>query len=248
MPPVGGGVQLESKSLPPAKEPPPTTEVENRLVIKQSYLSLLVNDVVSAQKQIIKIAKNLGGYMVQSTISNPQEATTATVVVRIPQEKLDWALNQFRSLSVKIISENLQGEDVTDRYTDIQAKLTTLYKTKAKFEEIMEKATEIHDILNIQREIINLQSQIDKFKGQQQYLKQNAKMTKLTIYLSTDELALPYSPSQPWRPRVILKQAVRSLIGNLRKVGTLLIWLAVYSLIWIPMGIIVFIFFRKKHH
>lgn len=246
MPGVGGAGEMMSDILPAPQEAPPTTDVKNRLVIKESYLSLLVNNVTDVQKQIIKKAEELGGYMVNSNLDNPQEAATATVIVRVPSTKLDQALDYFRGLSVKVISENLQGQDVTDQYVDIEARLLTLLKTKAKFEEIMDKATEIQDILNVQREIINLQSQIDALKGQQQYYEKSAQMAKLTVYLSTDELALPYAPSEAWRPEVIFKQAVRSLVGSLRKVGTAIIWLAVYSIIWIPVGIIVFLFYRKK--
>ncbi len=241
-----GTNQTTSNILAPPQEAAPVNNVNDRLVTKESYLSLLVKNVVSVQKEIIKKAESLGGYMVNSNLNNPQEAASATVVVRVPSNKLDEALDYFRGLSVKVISENLQGQDVTDQYVDTEARLSTLLKTKARFEEIMEKATQIYDILNVQREIINLQSQIDSLKGQKKSFEQNVQMAKLTIYLSTDELALPYAPSDMWRPEVVFKKAVRSLIINLRKIGTILIWIAVYSVIWVPLAIIALIFYRRK--
>lgn len=236
-----------SNIMPVRKEAAPITESQDKLVIRESSLSLLVDNVVKVQKQIIKKAEELGGYMVDSYLDNPQEMAMATVIVRVPQEKLDQALTYFRNLSIKVIAEKLQGQDVTDQYIDIEARLKTLYKTKARFEEIMEKATQVQDILNVQREIINLQSQIDSLKGQQQYYEKNAQMAKLTVYLSTDEVALPYTPSELWRPQVIFKQAVRSLISSLRKFATILIWVVVYSVIWLPVGLVVFFFYRHYH-
>lgn len=227
-------------------ETPPTTDITYRMVISESYLSLLVNNVVEAQKKIIKTIETYGGYMVSSDLQNPQETPTATIIVRIPSTKLNNALEKFRGLAVKIISESLQGTDVTDQYQDNEARLTTLNKTKTKFEEILDKATQIQDILNVQRELINLQSQIDSIKGQQKYLEQTAKLAKITIYLSTDELALPYTPSETWRPGVIFKQAVRSLVGSLRKLGTLIIWVIVYSIIWLPILLIILLIKRKR--
>ena len=225
-------------------EAPPTTDVANRLVISESYLSLLVSNVTETQKQIIQTAEFLGGYMVNSNLNNPQDAATATVTVRVPSAKLQAALQTFRGLGVKVVSENLSGQDVTDEFVDNEARLETLEKTKAKFEEILDNAINVQDILTVQREIINLQSQIDAVKGQQNYLEKSAQMAKLTIYLSTDELALPYAPSETWRPAVIFKQAVRSILGSARKLGTLVIWLAVYSIIWLP--ILLLIYFLKK--
>lgn len=230
--------------LPP-QEAPPAPEATNRLVVQESYLSLLVKKVVEAQKKIIQTAEDLGGYMVNSNLNNPQDAPTATVVVRVPSSKLQQALEAYRVLAVKVISENLNGQDVTDEFVDNEARLATLLKTKAKFAEILDKATAVQDILNVQREIINLQSQIDSIKGQQNFLEKNAQMAKLTIYLSTDELALPYAPSETWRPAVIFKQAVRSVISSLRKLATTIIWLAVYSIIWLPILLTV-LFLRKR--
>lgn len=244
-----GGRKKISNIMSPLKEEVPTASSQDRLVIKESSLSLLVVNVFNVQKQIILKAQDLGGYMVSSYFSNPQEMATATVIVRVPEERLNQALTYFRSLSIKVIDEKLEGEDVTDQYIDIETRLKTLYKTKARFEEIMEKATQIQDILYVQREIINLQSQIDSLKGQQQYYEKNAQMAKLTVYLSTDELALPYAPSELWRPQVIFKQAVRSLIASLRKMVTILIWVIVYSVIWLPVGLVVFFFYllyRKR--
>jgi len=231
--------------IAPQQEAPPTTDVSTRLVVNDSYLSLLVNNVEETQSKIIDTAKSLGGYMVESNLANPQDNATSTVVVRVPSANFQAALRSFRGFSVKVITENLSGQDVTDQYVDNQARLDTLNKTKAKFEEILQKATAVQDILEVQRELINLQSQIDAIKGQQQYLEKNAEMSKITIYLSTDEFALPYAPSDSWRPGVIFKQAVRSVIAHVRQLGTLVIWLAVYSVVWIPL-LLIFLFLKKK--
>lgn len=229
------------------QESPPAPEAAAKLVVSDSYLSLLVSDVEQTQNKIIGTAKNLGGYMVESNIANPRDNATSTIVVRVPSTNFQQALALFRSFSVKVITENLSGQDVTDQFIDNQARLDTLNKTKAKFAEILDKATQIQDILNVQRELINLQSQIDAIKGQQLYLEKTAQMAKITIYLSTDEFALPYAPSESWRPGVIFKQAVRSIIGNMRKVGTAVIWIAVYSVIWIPILLILYLLKKKGY-
>lgn len=243
---IGGMPIGRSDYIPPIQEAPPTTDVANRLVISESYLSLLVQSVVDAQNQIIQTAESLGGYMVNSNLNNPQDAPTATISVRVPSAKLREALEVYRGLAVKVVSENLTGQDVTDQFVDNKARLETLEKTKAKFEEIFDQAVKIEDILTVQREIINLQAEIDSVKGQQNYLEKNAQMARLTVYLSTDEFALPYAPSESWRPEVIFKQAVRSLVAQVRKVGTAFIWLAVYSVIWIP--VLVLFFYLKRRN
>lgn len=233
-------------SLLPSRNYTPTTQTD-RLVVQESNLSLVVKNVRESSDKAIDWAKSVGGYMVSSSLSQPEEAPYAYVVLRIPAKDLKPAIEYFRSLAIKVSSENLLGTDVTDEYTDIGARLETLNKTKAKFEEILSKAVAVNDILTVQRELISLQDQIDSLKGRQQYLEKTAELAKISLYLSTDEFSLPYAPSQPFRPEAIFKQAVRSLVGTLRGGAKLLIWVGVYSPIWLLiLGIIWFFKHRKK--
>ena len=243
LPYVSGG---NLNDIMPPSESAPNANIKNRLVITNSYLSLQVSKVAVVQKQVIKKAEELGGYMVNSSIENPSDVASATVTVRIPSKQLENALQYYRSLSIKVISENLQGDDVTDQYVDFAAQLKTYEKTKAIFEQMLDKAINVQDILQIQREIINVQASIDSIKGQQDYLEKNAEMAKITLYLSTDELALPYAPTDTWRPSVIFKQAVRSLVGTVRRIGSLAIWIGVYAIIWVPILLIVLYIRRKR--
>jgi len=233
---------------PPQPGYAPAPEVEDRLVIQESTLSLLVKKVTETQKAINEKVKQLGGYMVNSSVTHPEETETATgsITVRVPQERLDEALDYFRNVAVKVVSENLVGRDVTDEYVDIEARLATLLKTKVKFEEILEKAEKVDDILRVQRELVSLQTQIDNLKGRQNYLEKSAQMSKVTVYLATDELSLPYAPSLAWRPQVVFKRAVRSLVSTARKLGTTLIWLGVYAVIWVPISVVWLVLRRRK--
>ena len=235
----GGGM------VPPYEEGYPPSEREERIVVEESSMSLVVSEVQETANMIVDRAKAVGGFMVNSSLNHPEEAPFATVVIRVPADKFRETLEYFRTLAVKVSSENIRGTDVTDQYVDIEARLATLEKTKAKFESIMDQAIEIQDILQIQRELINLQSQIDSLKGTQKYLEQTAKLAKITVYLSSDEFALPYTPAAPFRPSVIFKLAVRSLILTLRGLASRLIWIAVYSVIWLPI-ILIILFIKKR--
>ena len=230
------GMMNESVSL---------TQTE-RMVVQNSYLSLVVDNVEKSAKAIIANTQSLGGFMVSSSLNNPAEGGTAHVEVRVPVEKLETALEAFRGLAVKVVTENLEGHDITDQFTDVKARMATLQKTKMKFEEILDKAIAVPDILEVQRELISLQSQIDSLQGQETYMLNTSKTAKLSVYLSTDELSLPYSPSESWRPQVVLKEAVRSLMLTVRGIANTVIWLLVYAVVWIPVLVIIF-FIRRRN-
>lgn len=239
-----GGSVSDSYMPLPIQEPAPS-DATNRLVIQNSDLSLLVKNVKQTASQITDFAKSNGGFMISSSLNNPNDQGTGNIIIRVPSRKFKETLTFLEGLSVKVVYENLYGEDVTDQYTDINARLQTLNTTKAKFEEILTKATQVQDILNVQREIINIQSQIDSLKGQELYLEKSAQLNKITVYLSTDELELPYAPKETWRPEVIVKTAIRSLVQNIRDIVSAAIWIGVYAIIWLPLLIIGIVIKRK---
>ncbi len=217
----------------------------DRLLITDTSLSLHVKDVSQSINSIQQETQKLGGFLVSSHLSKPEFAASGNITVRIPSDKLPQALEVFRTLAVKVVSESVVGTDVTDQYEDIEARLAVLYKTKIKFESIMDQAVKVTDLLEVQRELISLQSQIDSLIGQQEYYKKSANLSKVVIYLSTDDLSLPYAPTGQWRPLVVFKTAVRSLLQTLRSFGNLIIWLGVYSIIIVPLYLI-FRFIKKR--
>lgn len=232
----------------PVQETAPTTG-SDRLTVKETAMSLLVNDVSKAAGSIEELAMQSGGYMVNKYLNQPEGAATGNITIRVPVEKRDSVLSDIRKLGVKVVMENTYGHDVTDQYTDLNTRIAQLESTKEKMQSLMDKAIRVSDLVDIQNQINYIQQQIDNDKGQQNYLTQTAKLTKITVDLSTDELALPYSPTEAWRPTVVFKTAVRSMISTLRWLANGAIWAVVYLPVVLVAVIIVWLLIRirKKH-
>ena len=83
------------------------TDITNRLVIQDSSLSLQVKDVAAEIKSIELIAKALGGYLVNSNLSRPDSAASGNITVRVPESARPEALEGFKKLAVKVVSESV---------------------------------------------------------------------------------------------------------------------------------------------
>lgn len=248
----GFGGMVEKTSIgrvgrpsPIYNEAAPQLDVSDRKVVTESTMSLLVKNVRQALVDIQDQTESLGGYMVNTYLSSPEEADSGRIIIRVPSDNLKSMLSYLRNLPVRVVSENISGRDVTDQYVDVEARLETLNKTKAIYEGLLDQATDFDDIIRAQQMILQVQDQIDRYKGQLQYLDATSGAPKITVYLATDELELPFSPGKPWRPSVVFKYATRSLILTLRDVGSIVIWIGVYSVIWIP-ALIIIIVVKKK--
>ncbi|KKT30267.1 MAG: hypothetical protein UW41_C0023G0005 [Candidatus Collierbacteria bacterium GW2011_GWC2_44_18] len=212
---------------------------DQRMVVQDTNMSMLVKDVAESIKGIESIATEMGGFMVDKSLTKPEGAASGHITLRVPTEKREISLDRIRLLGVRVVSENVYGDDVTDQFVDTATRIASLEKVKVQMEAILVQAAEVQDLMNVQMQINNIQEQIDSLKGQQKYLEQTAKLTRIAINLSTDELALPYAPDSAWRPTVVFKTAVRSMIGALRSVADVIIWTVVYlPIILVVLGMI----------
>jgi hypothetical protein len=207
----------------------PRPDITDRKVIVNALFSLLVQDVDKVLETIKQKTVSLTGYVIDSGISASEYGKNGTISVRLPSAKSDEFSTFLRTQAVKVVSENVNASDITDQYSDYEEKITIAESQKAKFQEIMRSARTVEELLQVQNAIFQVQDQIDTFKGQIAYMKGASDTIKFTIALSTDEQALPYTPDKPWRPEVIFKQAVRSMIGTAEKLAGLAIFAIVYS-------------------
>ncbi len=244
--PYAEDMAVSTKSMPvPMDNIAPRPDITDRRVITNASMSLQVKNVRDTLEIIKSSVKELGGYVVDSNINTPELGESGYITVRVPTNQLDEAMKRFRTISIKVVSENTSGSDITDQYTDIQERLTKLEATKTRFEEIYNRAVSIEDILNVQMQIFAVQDQIDYYKGQIEYLKNSSDTSLISINLATDELGLPYTPAQAWRPEAIFKEASRAMLMDLIKIGNGAIWIVVY-VPFILVAWLIFVLIKRR--
>jgi len=211
----------------------------NRLVIKTGTINMVVKDIKSSVKSIIQHVKDKGGWVVSSSVTEKEKVPLGNVTVRIPSEVFDETMDYSKALAEKVSYEGTQGRDVTEEYVDLQSRLRNLEATETQLLNIMERSGTIPDVLAAQKELTKIRGQIEQTKGKIQYLERSAEMATITINLALSEDLLPIPPAEKWRPKYVLLRAWHSVLGSLRGISYFLIWIGVYSLIWVPLGIIV---------
>lgn len=203
----------------------------DRLIIKTGTVSMVVEEVRAAIKAISDYATAKGGFVVSSNVSKYDLAVSGDITIRIPSVVFEQGVSDVKAMG-EVQSESVYGQDVTEEYVDLDAQLTNLRATEIQFLEIMKKAVKIEDVLAVQRELSSVRSEIERITGRMKYLKESASFSTLSVYLSTDPLSLPAIDDDQWKPFAVLKDAVRSLIGEAQGLVDGLIWVVIYIPIW----------------
>ena len=224
------------------------TSQEDRLVIRTGDLNLVVENIWQTGKKIIGFAESQDGYVVSSSIQETEEIPTGSVVVRVPESKFDDVMDFIKALSQKVEYEGRRGEDVTEEYVDLEAKLKALRAKRSQFFEVLKKADTIDDILKVYDRIEDVQAEINQNEGRMKYLEDSTKMAKISVNMALSEDLLPIPPADKWRPSYVAKQAWQETVKFWRSVSYgvieffvkhLLTWIAVLTILtlvlWKPV-------------
>jgi hypothetical protein len=220
--------------------------VERR--ITRNYLSAHVKDAKEFSTKLTNEVTTAQGKVMSINVSEATEGTvsTGTLVVLIPNAQVDSFLKKVTAESIKIVDSQILSYEITQEYTDLDRRLTQAEETYTRLKEIYQKAVTVEDILKVQRELTNMQSEIDSLKGRKSALDELSSNTQMTIYFSTDELALPYVPEGTFEFGKTFKTAIRALVSTIDGVLALGIWAIVFSPFVIVPGVIAYFVIRAR--
>ncbi len=163
-----------------------------RMVIRSAYLALVVEDVGASLVQITSLADAFGGFVVNSDIREDKNRLYASVSFRVDSTRFNEALQALRTLAVDIRSESTSGDDVTEEYVDLNAKLRNLEASEAQLLELMKQAGDVKEILEVQRELTDTRGEIEQIKGRMQYLEQSSALAFINVSLEQSKLTVEF--------------------------------------------------------
>jgi len=228
-------------TLNAAEEEAGANDVQDRLIIRTANISMVVSNVREAIDAISKYAAESEGFVVSSDVNKFDLGLSGSVTIRIPSDTFDKGVGDFKEMG-EVTSESIYGQDVTEEYVDLDAQLSNLRATEQAFVEILDRSGTIEEVLAVQKEIQNVRSRIERLEGRMKYLSESARLSTITVYLSTDPGNLPIvDEGDEWKPVTVFKDAFRSLVGLGKGILNFLIWLLVYTPVWILGGFIIWI-------
>ncbi|GAF70870.1 unnamed protein product, partial [marine sediment metagenome] len=186
-------------------------------------------------QSISRMAEDMGGFIVsanlyQTQTSAGQDVPRASITIRVPAERLEEALARIEAESDRLpLNKNINSQDVTSEYTDLQSRITNLEAAEAQLMLIMESANRTEDVLNVFDQLTRVREQIEVLKGQMQYLENSAKLSAISVQLIPNEVIQPISIGG-WEPVGIIKDAIQALIVALQGLVKIAIWLVLYIL------------------
>ena len=154
-----------------------------RYIILNARLTLEIEDIEEATKEIQVAVKQLGGYVASLEIYDlSRERRAGQMSIRIPQDKYAYALEILDGLGeTKNISENTS--DVTMHYIDLEARITNLEAQEERMRELLDRAENMEDILQIEKELGRIRGDLESMTAEFKHLQERVNYSTIDIRL-----------------------------------------------------------------
>jgi len=216
-----------------------TTAALDRKIIRNADLTMEVASTTDTQHRIVSIAEQHGGYVVTSEAKQRESGEPAKrtldikLVVRVPENQFGTSLDAIRGLANNLTEEKVTGQDVTEEFIDLEARIKTQRALEAQFLQIMRQTGKITDALEVQRQIADVRTDIERLEGRKRFLENRSSLSTITVNITTPKPIVVVSTTGFGR-------SVRDAVSESIDVGSAIVLFFVrFAIMMIPIGVLV---------
>ncbi|MCB9033658.1 MAG: DUF4349 domain-containing protein [Chitinophagales bacterium] len=152
-----------------------------RKLIKEGHLTFETNSIEKTNQFIQEQTKKLNGYVARDNQTKDEYSITNYIEVRLPTNQFDVFLNSVEKNYKRFDEKNIQVQDVTEEYIDVQTRIKTKKELENRYLEILKKANKVSDLLEVEQELNIVRNDIESAEGRLKYL--NDRIEYSTFYI-----------------------------------------------------------------
>lgn len=147
------------------------TNQTNRKLIKNASLYLETREFDELYLNIQKEISDLNGYIEKSSLYNGssyyeyQELRSASLTIRIPNDKLEDFISDVKTIS-NVTNCEQSVEDVTLAYCDLESHMKALRTEQERLIELLDSAENVEDIITIESRLSQVRYEIESMESQ----------------------------------------------------------------------------------
>lgn len=150
--------------------------LEQRRIIRHVSMDLEVSDLEKSMDQTKKLIADSKGYIANVNRSEK----SISIVAKVPEPQIEVTTESIAKLG-RVVSKNLNSQDVTEESIDIESKIVNLHLLRDRFRKLLDKANQVTDILAIEKELSRIQTEIDSIEGRQKALNSRVEFSQLDL-------------------------------------------------------------------
>lgn len=169
-----------SRPAEPSAESENESPVERKLITDGS-ISFEVENLRETRRRIGQLAETYEAYIASDQEYNAGDRISINMEIRVPAQNFDALLGGLEEEIRRLDNRQINVRDVTEEFVDIQARLRSKKELEARYAELLEQARAVSDMLEIERQMEQLRSQIESIEGRLRYLQDQVALSTLRL-------------------------------------------------------------------
>ncbi len=155
-------------------------QVERKL-IKTGRIEFETDDIAETRNIIFASLDQHEGYISSDEENSYGGRRRNTIVVRVPADHFDVLLRDITAGVTKFDQKVIETKDVTEEFLDVEARLRTKKELEKRYLALLNRANSVSEILEVERELGTLRSEIESTEGRFRYLQSRVSFSTLSI-------------------------------------------------------------------
>lgn len=243
--PTNSQGQTSNSSNGPTLAPTPGGTGQQQYLIKSFTINMQVKDTQ-------KVAFDLQSWITttdplalvssvnsQQVVPNQYSISMTFSVQASLFPRIESYLNSYPTLhNGMLLNVAMNTQDVSGDYIDSQSRLKNLQTEQQRLLTLMSKASALADVLSLDQQLTNVEGQIEQLEAHLLDIKGQTSFYTVAINLQPAEVAVTPPPAPGWNPGDVWQGAVSAVKVVGQVLATAFIWLLVFCVYIVPLGIV----------
>lgn len=154
-------------------------KAEARKIIRTADMTIRTTAFEDCASKVQALIAENGGY-VENLYQYGESIRRLNLTIRVPSDRLDGFLASLEGAG-RVTDRSESTSDMTTQYQDNEARLSTLYAKRDRLNELLLKAEDVSDLIEIESAIADTQYQIDSYETSQRSIDRQVDMSTVSL-------------------------------------------------------------------
>jgi hypothetical protein len=176
--------EANAKQVNQTEEQPQNSEVPTqteRKLIRNARVGFQTDDLEKSHSNVLTLTKKHKGYIANDGSTNDFGQVRHSITARIPAQNFDAFLEELGKDVEVFDYREVTAQDVTEEYLDVTARLKTKRALETRYTEILQKASSVTEILEVERQLSSVREEIESAEGRLKYLQNQVSFSTFSI-------------------------------------------------------------------
>jgi hypothetical protein len=159
----------------------PVQSIVDSKIIREGNLRFETSDLDETYSRIIAAVRKHKGTIEKDASGKDYESLFRNITVRVPSSKFEALVSDISKGVGYFDQKEISARDVTEEFIDVSARLNAKKQLEDRYLQLLNKATKVSEILEIEKQLSVVREEIESKEGQLKYLQSRVAMSTLSV-------------------------------------------------------------------